>query len=189
MLSVTPNTFSKTRSTPLWYLAYGSNLSSKIFRGRRGIRPLGQKNVLVKGLELTFDLPGLPYFEPRMGNCRLAPGVEDSDVISSGEVKEPWTGVGALIGVAYLVTPEDFDKVLATEGGGLSYKMVAVDALVLGAEGEKGLVKEEHIEAFTLLAPESMTRQSPGQPSLRYLTLIRDGARGKCTIAQLRTYS
>jgi hypothetical protein len=45
------------------YLAYGSNLSSETFRKTRGIVPISQVNVLVPGLTLTFDLPGLPYLE------------------------------------------------------------------------------------------------------------------------------
>ncbi|KAJ5373009.1 hypothetical protein N7517_005015 [Penicillium concentricum] len=46
------------------YLAYGSNLASKTFRGMRGIKPLSQISVLVPELRLTFDLPGVPYAEP-----------------------------------------------------------------------------------------------------------------------------
>lgn len=46
------------------YLAYGSNMAEKTFRGMRGIKPLSNINVLVPELRLTFDLPGVPYIEP-----------------------------------------------------------------------------------------------------------------------------
>ncbi|CAG8890568.1 unnamed protein product [Penicillium egyptiacum] len=52
------------RDKTVLYLAYGSNLASKTFRGVRGIRPLSQICVLVPELRLTFDLPGIPYAEP-----------------------------------------------------------------------------------------------------------------------------
>jgi hypothetical protein len=46
------------------YLAYGSNLSAEVFRGRRGIEPISQVNVYAPELRLTFDLAGIPYLEP-----------------------------------------------------------------------------------------------------------------------------
>ncbi|KAI1477631.1 hypothetical protein F4774DRAFT_388087 [Daldinia eschscholtzii] len=50
------------------YLAYGSNLSSETFLGVRHIRPLSKINVSVPTLDLAFDLPGLPYWEPCFSN-------------------------------------------------------------------------------------------------------------------------
>ncbi|KAI5866998.1 hypothetical protein GGS23DRAFT_615660 [Durotheca rogersii] len=50
------------------YLAYGSNLSSSTFLRFRGIRPISQVNVSAPGLDLSFDLPGLPYWEPCFAN-------------------------------------------------------------------------------------------------------------------------
>ncbi|QKX54564.1 uncharacterized protein TRUGW13939_01651 [Talaromyces rugulosus] len=52
------------------YLAYGSNLSTETFRGRRGINPLSQINVYVPDLKLTFDLAGIPYIEPCFAGSR-----------------------------------------------------------------------------------------------------------------------
>lgn len=53
------------------YLAYGSNMCAKTFLGMRGIRPLSQVNVSAPSLDLTFDLPGLPYREPCFANTAL----------------------------------------------------------------------------------------------------------------------
>ncbi|KAJ6027657.1 uncharacterized protein N7446_003747 [Penicillium canescens] len=57
-----PDTIAKEET--VLYLAYGSNLASKTFRGVRGINPLSQMGVFVPELRLTFDLPGVPYAEP-----------------------------------------------------------------------------------------------------------------------------
>ncbi|KAL5480545.1 hypothetical protein ACEPAI_1815 [Sanghuangporus weigelae] len=181
---------------PLWYLAYGSNLNSSVFKERRGIKPLEERHVLVEGLELTFDLPGLPYVEPRFANCRFATGSSDNALVSGNDDKAaefvqcrsdidlngPWTGEGALIGVAYLVTPKDFACVVKTEGGGSGYKMVSVQGRVFRKEVNPGEKKDrievtgETVHAYTLFAPEENIRTQSGQPSVRYLTLIREGA-------------
>ncbi|KAK6208222.1 hypothetical protein LQW54_007003 [Pestalotiopsis sp. IQ-011] len=55
-------------ATTVLYLAYGSNLSAHTFLGVRGIKPLSAINVSAPGLDLTFDLPGLPYTEPCFAN-------------------------------------------------------------------------------------------------------------------------
>jgi hypothetical protein len=169
-----------------WYLAYGSNLSSKTFCGRRGIRPLAQTNVIVPSLELTFDLPGIPYWEPCFANVRRR---KEND---AGEKRPP-----VLIGVAYLVTADDWTRIMATEGGGMSYEEVVVECRRLpGPDGKTGrtidevvseadaetLVQDDQNElilASTLLAPDSKRRLAPVQPSKRYIDIIRAGARGK----------
>jgi hypothetical protein len=154
-------------SKPKWYLAYGSNLNSDVFLKRRKISPLEQKVVFAKGLELTFDINGPPYLEPRFANSRIAPPPE-KDV----DLKDPWTGQGCLLGVAYLVTPEDFRTIIVTEGGGSSYQPVLVDSHVVA----EGVITEEIIQAYTLIS--TRIRPSPAQPTLRYMTLLRKGARG-----------
>jgi hypothetical protein len=196
---------------PIWYLAYGSNLNSKVFKGRRGIRPLMNRNVFVPGLELAFDQPGLPFLEPRFANARFVShpsvlkedGVEQNNNAEEGngstelgqkqdkhfhvefDCNKPWTGrEGALLGVAYLVSPTDFARILATEGGGSTYKMVAVDAYILtcsvhAVDGKAmHAVTGETIKAYTLVCPREKTRGVYGQASLRYLNLIRTGAEG-----------
>ena len=102
-----------TSSSTILYLAYGSNLCAETFKGRRGIKPLSAVNVHVPSLDLTFDLPGIPYTEPCFANTRyhLPPSHSDSDYH-----KDRWHK--GLIGVVYEVTPEDYRTIIATEGGG-----------------------------------------------------------------------
>lgn len=191
----------QTRNAPLWYLAYGSNLSSETFIEKRKIRPLAAKNVFVRELELTFDLPGLPYLEPRFANSRIAANsghVECHLGGCIGEKREQGASrrskseedvrgeFGGLIGVAYLVTPEDFAQVVKTEGGGAGYEVMAAKAEVLEKDVKDSIcLTGEAFEVITLCASPSQTRGTTGYPSLRYITIIRTGARG----AKLADYS
>lgn len=131
----------------LLYLAYGSNLAAETFLGRRGIRPLSQVNVSAPSLRLVFDLPGFPYAEPCFANTairkipgpppKLPPGVPDIPDLPDpphrpahgGHDTSGWDK--GLIGVAYEVTPEDYAKILATEGGGASYREILVPCFAL----------------------------------------------------------
>ncbi|KAF3912219.1 hypothetical protein ABW21_db0209771 [Orbilia brochopaga] len=135
------------------YLAYGSNLSAETFLGRRGIKPLSQVNVRVPSLTLSFDLAAVPYKEPRMAN--VAPRKD---------------GDQELVGVVYEVTPKDYSTILMTEGG---YNVIDVACIPL--------TPVEGIESFlskTLIVPRKNTRtKHDGLPSLRYLTLIMNGAK------------
>lgn len=118
---------STTKDGTVLYLAYGSNMGAKTFRGKRGIQPISQVNVLVPELSLTFDIPGLPYLEP----CFAGTVYRDASAAALGENttdddsdKRKWKK--PLVGVVYEVTPSDFAHIIATEGGGRSY----VDTLV-----------------------------------------------------------
>ncbi|KAK5658896.1 hypothetical protein OQA88_1710 [Cercophora sp. LCS_1] len=133
----------------LLYLAYGSNLSSEVFLGRRGIRPISRVNVSAPSLRLVFDLAGLPYREPCFANTairkipgtppKLPPGAPDiPDLPDPPPFKPPHhsatgdpTWDGGLIGVVYEVTRSDFAKIMATEGGGASYREILVPCLAL----------------------------------------------------------
>ena len=131
----------ETEETVL-YLAYGSNLASKTFRGVRGIKPLSQIGVFVPELRLTFDLPGIPYAEPCFAGTQyrdVSPAHNETDV--SGEEfsekaalmasdvsryhKRRWNK--PLVGVVYEVTLADYAKIIATEGGGRGYRDGVID--------------------------------------------------------------
>lgn len=83
-----PSTYTPPGKPPtVLYLAYGSNLCAQTFLGQRGIRPISQVNVSCPALDLTFDLPGIPYIEPCFANTaprkapktppKLPPGLPD----------------------------------------------------------------------------------------------------------------
>jgi hypothetical protein len=174
------------------YLAYGSNLCHETFQGRRKIRPLSAVNVVVPELELVFDLPGLPYLEPcfansvRKGTVNAPhPNLESSPYEEDGR-KELMSLLpsrnesNALIGVVYEVTAADYARIIATERPTYTDVVVTCDPLPTPQTSSVGKSLTENFKAHTLLAPESdlrpPRRASPPQPSLRYLTLCRNGA-------------
>ncbi|KAH7312457.1 hypothetical protein B0I35DRAFT_480912 [Stachybotrys elegans] len=163
------------------YLAYGSNLSAETFLGHRGIRPLSQVNVTVPTLRLTFDLPGLPYWEPCFANVAFRKLPEKPKLPIPGQPPkippfEPphhdqnvsdWNG--GLVGVVYEVTSEDYDTIIRTEGGGSSYKEVVVPCIPIPprfATPEKPPFPElpKPFFARTLFAPYLPNTDEPDDP-------------------------
>ncbi|KAK1757907.1 hypothetical protein QBC47DRAFT_377259 [Echria macrotheca] len=164
-----------TQPGTLLYLAYGSNLAAETFLGRRGIRPLSQINVSAPSLRLVFDLPGVPYREPCFANTalrkipggppKMPPGMPDipdiPDIPDPPHHHAPRGGRDwdkGLIGVVYEVTPSDFAKIIATEGGGRSYHEILVPCIPLPpavAVPEKPPIPElpKPFIARTLFAP------------------------------------
>lgn len=171
------------------YLAYGSNLCAETFQGRRGIRPISAVNVVVPALQMTFDLPGIPYSEPCFANTRRRNQTipthvtEKSSLWTADYHKDRWQK--GLVGVVYEVTKEDYTHIIATEGGGSAYQDVLVDCYKLS--NNIRIPVPEHptgipFKAHTLFAPSDeegrTTRPDPSwaQPSARYKKLIVDGS-------------
>jgi hypothetical protein len=180
VLSTTTDEKSSPEKTIL-YLAYGSNLCAETFKGNRGIKPLSAVNVHVPSLDLTFDLPGIPYQEPCFANTRYRKSPPSRDDYH----KDRWHK--GLIGVVYEVTPEDYRTIIATEGGGASYQDVIVPCYVIpsGMKGVDPQPSGASFKAHTLFAPSDqneggrgISRPDPSyaQASARYLKLITDGA-------------
>lgn len=168
------------RDKNIFYLAYGSNLSSKTFRGVRGIKPISQQNVHCPSLTLTFDLPGVPYMEPCFANTRYSspapPPQEGTDYH-----KVRWTK--GVVGVVYEVTREDFQTIIATEGGGSSYQSISVPCHPLPPNISEvpEVPEKESFIAHTLYSPprpDGLSRpdRNYAQPSSRYLGLLTSGA-------------
>ncbi|KAH8815434.1 hypothetical protein F5884DRAFT_817776 [Xylogone sp. PMI_703] len=178
-----PVATAKDQDRTVLYLAYGSNLSAETFKGVRGIKPLSAVNVHVPSLDLTFDLPGVPYLEPCFANTRYRTDEPPPGLSKQDYHKDRWHK--GLIGVVYEVTPEDYATIIATEGGGASYQDVEVQCYTLPT----GIGKVDPIPsgtpftAHTLLCPpdgKGIRRSRPdpsyAQASARYLKLITDGA-------------
>jgi hypothetical protein len=180
-----------TSKDTVLYLAYGSNLCAETFKGARGIKPLSQLNVLVPELELTFDLPGIPYTEPCFANTRYRTQSTPAD--SKDYHKDRWHK--GLVGVVYEVTKADYATIIATEGGGSGYQDIVVQCyeIPLGTKEVDPHPTTAPFKAHTLFAP-ALPPSEPGTPppksggrvsrpdpsyaqaSARYLKLITDGA-------------
>lgn len=134
-------------SDRVWYFAFGANMHDSAFRERRGMRPLEWRPGRVEGYRLRFNLEGRP-------RGRAAPAN-----ISPDSRAEVW-------GVLYRITRRDLLHLDSTEGvPGRRYRPIWLQA-------EDGA--HNRVMAVTYIAEG---KALDGRPSLRYLTLLREGAR------------
>ncbi|MBA3516901.1 MAG: gamma-glutamylcyclotransferase [Rhizobiales bacterium] len=131
----------------VWYFAYGANMHDSAFRERRGMRPLEWRPGRVEGYRLRFNLEGRPKGKAAPANICLDP---DAEV---------W-------GVLYKITRAGLLQLDATEGvPGRRYRPIWLDSKDIDGNPMK---------AVTYIAEG---KETDGNPSLRYLTLLREGAR------------
>lgn len=131
----------------IWYLAFGANMHDSAFRQRRGMQPLEWRPGRVRGYRLRFNLEGRP-------KGKAAP----ANVFPDAQA-QMW-------GVLYRITRRDLLRLDATEGvPGRRYRHLWVDAQDIDGQP---------LRAVTYIADGS---EADGKPSLRYITLLREGAR------------
>ena len=131
----------------IWYFAYGANMHDSAFRERRGMCPREWRPGLVRGYRLRFNLEERPRGKAAPANLCADP------------VAEVW-------GVLYKITRRDLVRLDATEG----VPWWRYRPLWLDAEDISGTA----LQAVTYIAQGDEDDRSP---SLRYLTLLREGAR------------
>lgn len=144
-----------TESETVWYLAYGSNMSTAKFTGRRGIVPMKSARVFLPNWVLTAEIPGVPYSEPSYYSIR--PRKE------SGAEKALSPDV---IGVAYLITAEQYHRVIASEGGQIAYQDIRVCGKPLDAADAENTGAEVVVQT---LGSTTMVRHPTPTPSQRYM--------------------
>jgi cation transport regulator ChaC len=134
-------------SESVWYFAYGSNMHHSAFRERRRMRPSEWRVARVEGYRLRFNLEGRPK-----GKAAPANICPDPD--------------GELWGVLYRITRRELLRLDATEG-------------VPGRNYRHEIVSAEDLDGNIVTAVTYMARglATDGTPSLRYISLLRDGAR------------
>jgi gamma-glutamylcyclotransferase len=131
----------------VWYFAYGANMDDNAFRVRRGIQACECRTGYVEGYRLRFNLEGRPKGKAAPAN--LCPDPE----------AKVW-------GVLYRITRRDLMRLDATEGvPGRGYRHITVEV----EDGQNRLV--------SAIAYIAQGKNIDGKPSLRYITLLRDGAR------------
>jgi len=132
---------------PVWYFAFGANMHDSAFRDRRRMTPGEWRAGRVPGYRLRFNLDGRP--EGRSAPANIAPAPD----------AEVW-------GVLYKITRRDLVRLDSTEGvPGRRYRHLWVEAEDAGGRP---------VRAVTYMAQGN---EVDGNPSLRYLTLLREGAR------------
>ncbi|KAI0869360.1 hypothetical protein GGS24DRAFT_479056 [Hypoxylon argillaceum] len=150
----------------VWYLAYGSNLSSSKFVRDRGIKPLAAVIVAIPGFTLSMESAGVPYQEPSYATIRPF-----SESATGNET--------TVLGTAYLVTPSQYADIIRSEGGGIAYKEISVRVTPLETIKSEstslyGTSIKDISEARTLIS--LMIRLPAPRPSQRYMNLVVNGA-------------
>jgi len=131
----------------VWYFAYGANMHDSAFRDRRGMRPKERLAGRITGYRLRFNLDGRPKGKAAPANISLD---------KEGEV---W-------GVLYRISRHELVRLNASEGvPGWRYRPLWFTAEDIGGNP---------LDAVTLIADG---KDQDGRPSLRYITLLREGAR------------
>ena len=132
---------------PVWYFAFGANMHDSAFRERRGMRPAEWRAGRIEGYRLRFNLEGRPRGKAAPANVAPDPGAE------------VW-------GVLYGITRQQLLHLDSTEGvPGRRYRHLWVEAEDIGGNA---------LRAVTYIAEG---KETDGKPSLRYITLLRQGAR------------
>lgn len=132
----------------VWYFAFGANMHEAIFCERRGMAPLEWRPGRLRNHRLRFNLEGRPKGRAAPANIEPAAG------------SEVW-------GVLYRLTRRDLVWLDHTEVvPGWKYRHLWTEA-----EDDEG---NRLRPAVTYMADGGET---DGRPSLRYITLLREGAR------------
>ncbi|KAJ4390995.1 hypothetical protein N0V93_004594 [Gnomoniopsis smithogilvyi] len=151
-----------TDTPKLWYVAYGSNMSTAKFTGSRGIKPICSIRVRIPGFRLAMQIPGVPYSEPSFAS------ITPRTLAEAEKGTEP-----DVIGVAYLILQCQYKRVIASEGGGIAYRDIRVLCEPLCGIDRKGL--GDRIEMRTLAT--AMLRKPAPLPSQRYMAILEQGSR------------
>jgi len=164
-----PDGFGEKR---IWYFAYGSNMKAATMT-RRGITAFEVKNVVVPSLILTFDIFGIPYSEPSMASVAefRESGFNDGEGatgVSAANQKIP-----PAHGAAYLLSGVDYYRLVVSEGGGVGYVELAVEAYVLGSREHGESERREKLTVHTLKAKHPWRPNAA--PSGRYMSLLLEG--------------
>ncbi|MBT3533731.1 MAG: gamma-glutamylcyclotransferase [Rhodospirillaceae bacterium] len=131
----------------VWYFAFGANMHHSAFIERRRMRPVESRAGRLSGYRLRFNLEGRP-------KGRAAPAN-----ISPDESAEVW-------GVLYCISRRDLVRLNASEGiPGPRYRP---HELAMQDANGKEIIATAYIA-------DGLPQD--GKPSLRYLTLLREGAR------------
>ena len=131
----------------VWYFAFGANMHEETFLNRIGMRPTEWRVGRIRGYRLRFNLDGWPRGKTAPANVAEDPGAE------------VW-------GVIYQITRRELVSLDATEGvPGRGYRHLWIEAR--DCDGNK-------LRVVTYIAKG---KALDGNPSLRYITLLREGAR------------
>lgn len=147
----------------VWYFAYGSNMRSSVMSGR-SIIPQKTAVARIPTHVLTFDIFGFPYSEPSFVSIAKRSQVTVDTVLSTDK-NIPFESLPVRV-VAYLISQEEHIRLVISEGGGVAYREIDVEAEFLYSSEEPiQLVIVSTLEAKYPFRPNAA-------PSARYLVSL-----------------
>lgn len=156
---------------PIYYFGLGSNMSRKKIenRGINGTKIEIQKMeaAVVPNYRLSFNMRGIPPIEPGMGSL---------EPIDSGSKSLLTYDRGECHGALIRLTPDNYEKVMRSEGVGLGksdqgYEEIIVDAIPYGKS------QKQSVKAVALRARDHVRLNYDPRPSVRYMTILKEGAK------------
>lgn len=147
----------ESKPKKLWYFAYGSNMSKAKFTGSRGIVPMDTVLVRIPQWIIAMEIPGMPYMEPSFSS------ITPRDCAATETATAP-----DVVGVAYLITEEQYSQVKASEGGGVAYR----DTCILGEPIIKGMQERGGGQLVVRTLTTALMRHPPPAPSQRYMVRL-----------------
>lgn len=167
-------------------------MASATMTALRGLRPLASSAAVLPDHSLRFNVPGDGLLEPSWASVEpTATGADDGDdrVTANALMR-----CGAVHGVLYRLTEEDFSRVLGGEGVPFAYRVHRCRVLPYegdgGEAGKRALLRRggddgnavgrngEGFRAYTLRAGREGWRTGPDvPPSASYLKVLIRGAR------------
>ena len=133
-------------------------MSAATFQGGRGINPIATVPARIHGWTLVFDIGGIPYKDPAFSS--IAPISIFPHGLGNSEKQME------VCGVAYLVTLEDYIQIIASEGGGITYREVQLLAEPLYQLTREAGLHLTELPVMTLVTEFGCS--PPRCPSLRY---------------------
>jgi len=176
----------------LWYFSYGSNMNTEIFEKKRKIKCHDHKVCKVPGYVLTFAEGIIPYVEPSFCTC-----LKRSDLSVDDDRPD-------IHGVAFLITKQQYEHMLLTEGGwGYQeyrnhpfwsighYGEEEIECVEIKPEGTGSNKKESDLKIFkalTLVGLFGVHQRYDCNASKRYYDLVKVGAESSGLPTSYREY-
>lgn len=132
---------------------------------KREITPLQAQAVVVSSHTLTFDIFGIPCAEPAFASIAA---YSDKRHEAAARPAYQHSQVPPVHGVAYLLTRDDYRRLVLSEGSGVGYDEIEVEAFPLS---ETGYTPGKGIMVHTLKAKYPFRPNRA--PSLRYMVRFR----------------
>jgi len=156
----------------VWYFSYGSNMNPAVFEAKRKIKCRDFVVCKVPGYVLTYAAAPVPYFEPAFCTC-----LKRSDLHPNDHDDRP-----DIHGVAFLITKQQYEHMLLTEGGWGYQEYRKHPLWNIGHYGEEEIecipIQTEECGNDADLQSKRKSDQAPINKPFRALTLV--GLFGAC---------